>query len=188
MAPARKSVEPPAPFSIDRGLPPGRYPLSKVFPGLPKVPAFRSLGRKGDDPSVLVGTKIEVVAQDMWMYVAPRDTPPFNPRRRFQMVISPEDCIVVGHSHLSESPAMIVYLDILHELTHILQRRRGMELWDPKFAYVDRPTELEAYEVAVQEGRRLGVSDAFLRDYLKVEWVSDTEFHRLLDHLGVPAS
>lgn len=187
MAPARKSVEPPAAFSIHRDLSPGRYGLDRVFPGLTKVEAFQQLGRSNGDHELLLKTEIEVVAQDIWMYVAPHEVPA-GARAGWKPVVSKENCVVVGHSHLSESPAMIVYLDILHELCHVLQRARGHELWDQKYAYVDRPTELEAYEVAVREARRLGVGDAFLRDYLHVEWVTARDFRRLLKHLGVSAT
>jgi hypothetical protein len=187
MAPARRSVEPPAPFSIARDLAPGRYPLDRVFPGLVEVEAFRGLGKENGERKALERTQIEVISDDIWMYVAPHVIPKTR-RPGWEPVVSPQDCVVVGHGHLAESPALIVYLDILHELCHVLQRKAGRELWDRKFAYVDRPTELEAYEVAVREARRLGADDAFLRDYLRVEWVTDRDFRRLLKHLGVTAS
>ncbi|MDE1819825.1 MAG: hypothetical protein KGJ23_02405 [Euryarchaeota archaeon] len=187
MPPARKSVEPPAEFGIQRDLLPGRYPLLKVFPGLDRIKAFRALPGKEEEREVLTRTQIEVVPEDVWMYVAPHRVPS-NRRARWRPVVSAEDCVVVGHSHLVESPPLVVYLDILHELCHVIQRFNGRELWDPEYAYVDRPTELEAYEVAIREARRLGAQDTFLRDYLRVEWVSERDFRRLLRHLSVAAS
>jgi len=38
----------------------------------------------------------------------------------------------------------------------------------------------------VEEARQLGVSDEFLRDYLRVEWISDDEHRALLERLEVP--
>ncbi len=188
MTPARKSVEPPPEFAIRRELDPGRYGLFQVFPGLEKVPAFRALSRDEEESEVLAHTQVEVISEDVWMYVAPKETPALGRTSGWRPVVSPKDCVVVGHLHLSESPALIVYLDILHELCHVLQRHHGRELWDPRYVYVDRPTELEAYEVAVTEARRLGAGEAFLRDYLKVEWVSERDFRRLLRRLSVTAS
>ncbi len=185
MSPARKSVEPPREFSIQRDLTPGHYALFKAFPGLEKVEAFQKLPHDKAEKEILSKTSVELIPEDVWMYVAPREMPALGRRAGWRPVVSQEDCVVVGHSHLSESPSLIVYLDILHELCHVLQRHHGRELWDPKFAYVDRPTELEAYEVAVREARRLGAGDAFLRDYLRVEWVSEKDFRRLLKHLRV---
>jgi hypothetical protein len=52
---------------------------------------------------------------------------------------------------------------------------------------VDRPTEIEAYRVAVDEARRIGLTEAEVVDYLKVEWVSEEDFHRFLVTLGVTA-
>lgn len=178
-------MEPPPEFSIQRDLAPGRYPLFKAFPGLGKVGAFRSLPRDAEEREVLQKTRIELISEDIWMYVAPRELPAMGRRAGWRPVVSQEDCVVVGHGHLSGSPSLVVYLDILHELCHVLQRHHGRELWDPKFSYVDRPTELEAYEVAVREARRLGASDAFLRDYLRVEWITEKDFRRLLKHLSV---
>jgi hypothetical protein len=104
------------------------------------------------------------------------------------MVESPDDVIVVAKSHLANSPGMDLYLDIIHEFLHILQRRHGRELWlGRKVPYVDRPTEVEAYSFSVAEARRLGVPDRYLREYLRVTWVPAVEYRRLLRHLGVTA-
>ena len=74
---------------------------------------------------------------------------------------------------------------VLHELTHIRQWHAGRELWDRRYNYVDRPTEIEAYRVAVDEARSLGMTDREIADYLRVEWTSREEHERLCKHLGV---
>src|SRR5256885_9554778 len=78
-----------------------------------------------------------------------------------------------------------VYLDVPPELTHIRQWHAGKELWDRRYNYVDRPTEIEAYQVAVDEARRLGMTDREIAEYLRVEWTSREEHERLCHHLGV---
>jgi hypothetical protein len=61
----------------------------------------------------------------------------------------------------------------------------GKELFDPEYDYVDRPTEIEAYGVAVKEARRLGISDERICQYLKTEWMSDDDFKKLARNVGV---
>ena len=60
-----------------------------------------------------------------------------------------------------------------------------MELFDKRFSYVDSPTEIEAHIIAVQEARRIGMNDEELADYLRVDWISEEEYIRLLRTLGV---
>ena len=181
------SVGVPPAFRIQRDTPVGRHPLLAVFPGLdglelaerlePEAPARRSLF---DD------TCVEVVPSDVWMYVAPWKRP--RHRSRWQPVISPgSDCIVVGEEHLRSSEALILYLDIFHELCHVRQRHHGAELFDDRVSYVRRPTEVEAYRLVVEDARSQGVPADVIREYLRVEWISDEEYAELLTTLGVPA-
>ncbi|MCI4348988.1 MAG: hypothetical protein L3J93_02055 [Thermoplasmata archaeon] len=183
-----KSGTPPAGFHVARDLPPGRHPLLAVFPGLDQLP---TAVRHERDPvarkKLYEDTCIEVVADDIWMYVAPFEMPKGVPKQ-WKPHLSKSDCIVVGRSHLKDSDALILYLDIIHELCHIRQRRDGLELFDREESYVRRPTEIEAYQFAVDEARRLGVTDAVLREYLKVEWVTAKEHGELLRSVGVSAS
>ena len=119
------------------------------------------------------------------MYVAPHVPPPFAKAVGWTPVTSRADCIVVGRAHLAKSPAITVYLDILHELYHVFQRRAGRDLWDISNGYAGSPTELEAYGFALREARRLGATEAYLRKYLEVDWIDAKEHARLLKNLGV---
>ncbi len=101
------------------------------------------------------------------------------------MVETSDDAIVVSQSHLRNSPLMDVYLDLIHEFLHILQRHQGRELWPSRLPYADRPTEVEAYSFSVAEARRLGVSDRYLQKYLEVPWIGRREFRHLLRNVGV---
>jgi len=193
MAPASKaaprSADPvPKGFRIARDTPVGRHPLLAVFPGLDGLEAAARLepdaaqrGRLFDE------TCVEIVDQDLWMYVAPKALPKFR-RAEWKPVISPgADCIVVGVGHLRDSPALMLFMDIYHELCHVIQRQHGAELWPPGVSYVDRWTEVDAYRFVVDEARRLGVSNAFLQEYLRVEWISEAEHRSLLEKMDVPA-
>ncbi|MCI4321731.1 MAG: hypothetical protein L3K05_05440 [Thermoplasmata archaeon] len=179
--------EPPRGFRINREIAVGRHPLLEVFPGLDKLgTASRHEPNAAKRRQLHEETCVEVVDEDMWMYVAPFEIPK-SFRRRWEPVVSPEsDCIVVGQSHLRESPALILFLDIFHELRHVQQRKAGQELWPEKLSYVERPTEIDAYQFVVDEARRFGVSDVTLRDYLKVEWIDDAELGQLYEAVGVP--
>ncbi len=184
--PATHDDAPPA-FRVARELPVGRHPILAAFPGLGDLPPA---ARLEPDPAARQAlfdeTCVEIVPDDIWMYVAPHARPRGVPRR-WEPKLSPgSDCIVIGESHLRESPALILYLDIYHELCHIRQRHAGMELFDRSEDYVRRPTEVEAYRFAVDEARRIGASDAFLREYLKVEWVSEEDLLALYEAVGVP--
>ena len=181
-------VDPPAGFSVARDLPLGRHPILVAFPGLDKIPLGQRITK---DPAarreLYEETLVELVDEDMWMYVAPWAVPK-TARGRWHPVVTPgTDCIVIGASHLRESSALMLFMDIYHELCHVLQRKGGANLFEPGVSYVKRWTEVEAYRFVVDEARRLGVSDAFLREYLKVEWISEAEHQELLVELGVPA-
>jgi hypothetical protein len=89
-------------------------------------------------------------------------------------------CIVLSESYYREGAELDLYLDLLHELTHIRQHFEGQELWDEHFAYVDRLTEIEGYAVAVEEGRRLGMGDAELVRHLSNPWMTEDDVQRLI--------
>ena len=153
---------------MNRKVRAGKHAILDVFPGLDRRAAFRSIFPDGLRQEVLRECKIDVVPEDMYMYI---DDEAGN--------------VVAGLGYLREGDEKVLHLDILHELTHIRQWHEGKELWDRRYSYVDRPTEIEAYEVAVKEARRLGMSDREIADYLRVEWTSRSEHERLCKHLGV---
>jgi hypothetical protein len=185
MAPrSRATPAVPEGFRLVRTAAPGRHRLLKVFPGLDRLTAFRRYPVSEKARRRLARTtEVEIVPRPgEFMYVAPH-TLPRNADRRWKPVVSKTDCIVVGGEHLQRSPEMVLFLDIIHEMVHLLQRQDGRELWNEEYSYVERPTELEAYAFTLGEARRLGASPAFLREYLKVEWTTPTQHRRLLRNL-----
>ena len=179
--------EPPVGFRIERRLASGRHPILEVFPGLDRLETAKHLQPDtGARARLFQLTELELVEEDVWMYVAPWEIP-LAARGRWNPVVAPgADCIVVGLGHLRDSPAFTLFMDIFHELRHVQQRQGGAKLFESRQSYVRRPTEVEAYRFVVEEARGLGVTDGFLRDYLRVEWIDDGEFLELLTAVGVP--
>lgn len=179
----------PSGFTPARGAPIGRSPLLEVFRGLERTVAFGKY--PGDSRSVLrTARRAFVYVNDSagWMYVAPRRTPPEVRAAGFRMVETADDAIVVSASYLRNGPSLDLYLDVIHEFLHILQRQNGRELWPHRLPYADRPTEVEAYSFSVVEARRLGVPDDYLRKYLEIPWIGRREFAHLLQNVGLAPS
>ncbi|MBA4424163.1 MAG: hypothetical protein C0390_13875, partial [Syntrophus sp. (in: bacteria)] len=57
--------------------------------------------------------------------------------------------------------------------------------YDRSKAYVDRETEIEAYQITVQEARRIGLNDHDISNYLLVAWITPDEHKRLARRLEV---
>jgi hypothetical protein len=93
--------------------------------------------------------------------------------------------LMVNSKYLNRGDRIDVYLDIIHELVHVKQLKEGRELFDGRYSYTERPTEVEAYDYAVQEARRLGLKDERICRYLRTEWMSDAAFKRLAKTLDV---
>jgi hypothetical protein len=96
-----------------------------------------------------------------------------------------EGRIVISKSYLRNGNKTDIYLELIHELYHVKQFMEGKELFDPKYKYVDRPTEIEAYRYTVQEARRIGLTEERICQYLKTEWISISDFRRLATSIDV---
>src|SRR2546425_7282457 len=94
---------------VNRRIRAGKHPLTKVFPGLDADPAFVKIFPDGAHREVLEKCYIEAVAEDMYMYIDDSD-----------------GHIVAGLEYLKTGEPWGLYLDVIHELTHIRQwRGRG---------------------------------------------------------------
>jgi hypothetical protein len=104
------------------------------------------------------------------------------------MGVSDEDGhLVVSTHYLRTGNRRDIYLDVIHELVHVRQFREGKKLFPKGFNYPEAPTEIEAYRACIAEGRRLGMSDRELFQYLKVEWMDEAELRKLARNVGVKA-
>jgi hypothetical protein len=156
-------------IKINRNATPGSYTLAEIFDGLIEVPILSKVFKtKKELDNVFSKTRVIVEESDHYMYVKNDDA-----------------SIIIGIKHLKNSDSKILHLDIIHELVHVMQQRKGLDLYDKSFAYVDRPTEIEAYEIAVMEAKNLGMNNKEILDYLFVEWISPEEHKRLASHVGI---
>ena len=103
----------------------------------------------------------------------------------YMFVDSSTGHLVVNTRYLHTGDKVDIYLDLIHELCHIKQLMEGRELFDPRYSYVERPTEIEAYDYTVQEARRLGLSDERICEYLKTEWMSKEDLNVLAKAINV---
>jgi len=159
-------------FIVNRNLGEGLYDITKVFSGLDDLKILQKIyGNKESLASVLGKVKVKVIDSEYYMYVDDTD-----------------GCIVVGLNHLAKADERTLYLDIIHELVHVKQFMDGKDIYDERYSYVDRQTEIEAYQVVVDEARKLGMNDDEIIEYLTVEWVSEDGLKRLANRLGVSVS
>ena len=144
------------------------HPFTDYFQGFEKVEAVRRIfGDKTDE--VLRDLRVEFVGS----------------RRSYMGVSDADGHLIVGAHYLKCGDITDIYLDVIHELVHLKQFMDGKELFESRYDYVDRPTEIEAYRVAVEEARRLGLSDKKISAYLKTEWMTDEELKRLASAVHV---
>jgi hypothetical protein len=156
-------------IKVNRDLHDGHYQLEDVFENLKSVEILLKLFQSKENlDDVFEKTVVIIDGSSHYMHVKNEDA-----------------SIVVGKDHLKNSEKIILYLDIIHELVHVKQQREGLDLYDSTYHYVDRPTEIEAYEIAVEEARKLGMNDSEIFDYLHVEWISHDEHKRLASRVGV---
>lgn len=156
-------------FGANRTLSEGNYSLRDVFFGLDDVESLiKSVGGAATLRQILDRTRVTLKDEDGYMYVNDED-----------------GSLVVGLEYLRSGEEAHLYLDVIHELVHVKQFLQGRNLFDNRYSYVDRPTEIEAYRCCVEEGRKLGMSERALAEYLYVEWITAADHRRLLKTLRV---
>jgi len=143
------------------------YSFVEFFKGMEKVEAVREIfGEKTEE--VLKNLKVEFTWMGGYMWVN-----------------NLNGHLMISAKYLNEGDRIDIYLDLIHELVHVRQLMEGKELFDVHFSYTERPTELEAYRMAITEARRLGLSDERICRYLKTEWMSDEDLKKLTKTLNV---
>ena len=153
---------------IERKAPAKLYPFTRFFRGFEKVPTVRALFGKRT-VRALRTLRVEF----------------FSARFGYMGTSDIDGHLLISSRHLSDSPFRTVYLDLVHELCHVKQFRDGKRLFYPKLSYVDAPSEIDAYRRTIDEGRRIGMTNRQLVDYLKVEWITPAEHRRLARRCGL---
>jgi hypothetical protein len=144
------------------------HPFTDYFKGFEEVAAIKRIfGEKTAD--VLRNLKVE-----------------FHSMRRGYMGVSDKDGhLFVSAHYLKNGDTIDLYLDVIHELVHVKQFMDGKELFEGRYDYVERPTEVEAYRHAVGEARRLGLDDRRICQYLRTEWMTDEDLRKLAKAVNV---
>jgi len=152
---------------IPRDVPIKMYSFADYFKGFENVEAVRKI----------FGDKTETVLQTLKVEFA---------GTRSYMGVSPIDGhILMSARYLKSGDTIDIYLDIIHELVHVRQFMEGKELFDDHYSYVERPTEVEAYRIAVDEAKNLGLSEERICDYLRTEWMTDDDIKQLAKAINV---
>lgn len=156
-------------FHINRVPEPGQYSLTDIFPDIGTCDILTVIfADAAEIAAVMASTKVFVVDHPHEMFVGNDD-----------------GSITIGLNHLRHSPDEILHLDIIHELCHVKQHLQGRDLYDRCKAYVDRETEIEAYEITVREARGIGMDDKAIVNYLHVSWITPEEHKRLVCRMNV---
>jgi hypothetical protein len=74
--------------------------------------------------------------------------------------------IILAEDYYHRANPLDLYLDMTHELTHL------------------RPTEIEGYAIAVEEGLRLGMTEDEIMHHLSNPWLSNAEVTRLRKNIA----
>jgi hypothetical protein len=144
------------------------FPFTDYFKGFEQIETVKHIfGKRTEE--VLGNLRVEFLGA-AWAYMAVSDL---------------DGHIIISVDYLKNGDFSNIYLDIIHELTHVKQFMEGKELFDGGFSYIDRPTEIEAYRNAVEEAKRLGMNDVKILEYLKTEWMSEEDHSKLAQVLNV---
>ena len=143
------------------------HPFTDYFNGFEKIEAVRRI----------FGEKTDIVLSNLRVE--------FGGRRGYMGVSNLDGHLMISADYLNKGDIIDIYLDIIHELTHVQQFMDGKELFDNHYSYIERPTEIEAFRNAVDEARRLGLHDERICEYLKTEWITNEELMQLAKTLEV---
>jgi hypothetical protein len=159
-------------FKISRNTTLGTHKFKEIFSGFEDSPAIRRLFKAQREIDELRELDLELTTTDVW-YMRVRDV---------------DGRLLIRPDYLRRGKKEFIYLDLIHELTHIKQFKQGYDLYDQRYTYIRRPTELEAFSNAIAEARRIGLSDLEIYEYMRVDWISESELKELAERLGVASA
>ena len=156
-------IELPEYAIVNRSLGCGLHPYRLLLPRFEESPTVRRI-ETPDIPigPLLDGARVKIKKGEGYLYVDVKIP-----------------AIILIEDYYLKANALDLYIDLAHELTHVRQMLEGKNIWDHSLDYVDRPTEIEGYAVAVEEGIRLGMTEEQVIQHLSNPWLSDEEVIRL---------
>jgi hypothetical protein len=156
-------------FEINRSPEIGVHNILEVFKGLENADVLKKIfGGEKNLEQALQNLQVRITKARGYMWVDEENR-----------------CVCISFDYLSCANKRYIYLDIVHELVHIKQMMDGKKLFDRNYSYVERPTEIEAYKVTVDEAKRIGMKENEIRFYMNVEWVDHEDRLKLLTELGL---
>jgi len=156
------------PFNVKilKNITASKCAFTRNFKGFEKVEVVRGLfGEETAD--ILAALEIEFSNATLYMRVSNSDG---------HLLVNPD--------YFLEASLTEIYLDVIHELVHVKQFLEGKRS-DNETAYVERPLEIEAYNITVEEAKAIGVGESEIVDYLNSELVSAEELKQLAGTLGI---
>ncbi|MDR1727083.1 MAG: hypothetical protein LBT74_04015 [Acidobacteriota bacterium] len=160
------AIELPEYAIVVRSLGKGVHPYRELLPRFEESPAARRVATAAFPIGALLdAARVEIAGGEGFCFVDVED--PDAPS------------IILFESYYRDGNPLDLYMDLAHELTHLRQHAEGRDLWDRELHYVDRPTEVEGYAVAVEEGLRLGMTEEQVVKHLSNPWLSPAEVARL---------
>jgi hypothetical protein len=159
----RMIIELPEYARVVRTLDRGDHPYRSLLPRLEESPAARRIASPATPLGPLMdNARVRIRQGEGYCFVDVK-----------------VPAIVLFEDYYRQANALDLYLDLAHELTHLRQLAEGQNLWDHSLHYVDRQTEIEGYAVAVEEGLRLGMTEAQIVQHLSNPWLNTHEVARL---------
>jgi hypothetical protein len=157
-------IELPEYAIVTRGLPCGDYPYRKLLPRIEESPVRKRIET--------ARTPFDQLLQRAIVRIKKR-------KRGYCYVDVAVPAVTLNEYYYKNGNSLDLYLDLAHELTHLRQHFEGENVWQHEIDYVDRPTEIEGYAVAVEEGIRLGMTETDVIRHLSNPWMSEEETARL---------
>ncbi len=162
-------IELPEYAQVVRTLPSGDHPYRLLLPLIDQSPVARRIETSKTPMNLLLeSARVRIKQHEGYCFVDVR-----------------APAIVLSEEYYRAANLIDLYLDMAHELTHLRQLAEGLDLWDHSLHYVDRPTEIEGYAVAVEEGLRLGMTEDEIMRHLSNPWLNDAEVVRLRKNIGI---
>ena len=153
--------------SVVRTLLSGEHPFVALLPLVEQSPAVRRI----ESSTVSLGSLLQTARVRI------------EPGKGYVWIDDELPAIVLVERYYRQGSPLDLYLDLIHELTHLRQLAERRDVWDERFPYVDRPTEIEGYAVAIEEGIRLGMTEDEILRHLSNPWMGSSEVRRLRNNI-----